>query len=570
MNILLVWPPDVYGKYGTSLGKQWLPIGLGKIASYLRERKSNINIRILCAALEKFSFGQVVDFVRSRPWDIIGISYITVQAPYTFALSRLIKKYSRALLVHGGVHPTINVEETASYADFCVLHEGEETFLEIVDSLEKDRLELEEIKGIAFKKNNKLITTPPREFIKDIDEIPFPAYDLFPMKEYDDRMHVTNEPMVHIMESRGCPYNCAFCVSPRLWKRRVRWHSADYLVDYMKYIVKDYGIYNFHFHGDNLLLRPDLVEKLCQKILDQKLKVKWCALTRAEHVNRHKKILPLMKKAGCIGIELGIDSAEPEALAAINKRQKTSEVVEAFKNQKQAGLTPLFTIMSFNPEETILGYYQQQREIFSKVLNYNLIHPGQTSTPYPGTNYWERKDSLGLVLADYWEEFDHKLIPFIPYSLLRGKPKKTQRGLRFNEYLIILGTYFTCRVDLFNFKGSKLETLARAVGYIRKLGKYYSLCDGQYTVEEIGNFFAQEETMSYKEAMRFVGFATLMCAKMGLIKDMGSKKMKKKKIRPFFAGRAGRLKSILRYIYAGASFHLLGWKEKIKSPWEKD
>ncbi|MCL5090493.1 MAG: B12-binding domain-containing radical SAM protein [Patescibacteria group bacterium] len=567
MNILLIWPPDIYGKYGR-LGTPWLPIGLGTIASYLREKKPNLNIRILCVTLEKLDFDHVVSVVRSEPWDVIGLSYITVQAPYAFTLSKIIKKHSKALLIHGGVHPTTRCEEAVDFCDLCVLHEGEETFLEIINSLEKNNLKLERIKGIAYKKDQKVIRNPQRELIKNLDKIPFPAYDLMPMGKYEGRMHVTNEPSIDIMESRGCPYNCSFCVSPNLWQRKVRWHSPLYLINYMKFIGEKYEINNFHFHGDNFLLLPDWVEELCLLIKKEKLKVKWCALTRAQHVNKYKNLLPMMKEAGCIGIEIGIDSAETKALMAINKNQETSEVIEAFKNQQAAGMTPLFTLMGFNPMESIYGYYQQQRTVFKEVLGYNFIHPGQTSTPYPGTAYWEEKEKFGMVLAKNWEEFDHKLIPFLPFSLLQGKPKKVLKTLRLNDFFIILGTYFTYRVDLFPKKIFTLENLSKALGYWKKLSKYYSLCNGDYTVEEIGRYLSQQEIMREEESLRFTGFTTLMCAKMGIIKDMASAEMKNLEVKPLFSNLQEQIKSIWQYFSLGASFHFLGKKEKTKATWQ--
>jgi magnesium-protoporphyrin IX monomethyl ester (oxidative) cyclase len=569
MNILLVWPPDNYAKYGTALGKQWLPIGLGKIASYLRKKNKNINVKILCPGLEKISFKNVIKEISSKKLDLIGISYITVQAPYAFTLSKIIRKETSALLVHGGIHPTTSPEECSKHADLCVLHEGEETFVDIVNRLEDKQLNLEKIKGICFKKNKKLIFTPEREFIKNIDETPFPAYDLFPMDNYDDRMHVTNEPMVHIMESRGCPYNCSFCVSPKMWKRITRWHSPKYIIEYMKYIIKNYKIDNFHFHGDNFLLKPDWAEELCKKIIKENLDLKWCALTRAEHVTANKQLLPLMKKSGCIGIEIGIDSAQPEALEALNKGQETNEVIKAFKYQRDAEMTPLFTVMSFNPMETIYGYYKQQREVFKKALNYNVIHPGQTSTPYPGTKLWEEKENFGVVVADNWEEFDHKLIPFIPSSLLKGKPKKVQKKLYLNEQMIILGTYYTCRVDLFNSKKSLIENFFHINRYRKILKIYYSLCNGKFTVREISEFIAHDQIIKEKESLKFIAFATMMSAKLGIIKDINSKKMRKIKVTPFYNGYFEKFKSIIKYIYVGAAFHLFGAQEKIKAPWEK-
>jgi len=565
VNILFIWPPDIYGKYGR-LGKQWLPLGLGTMASYLRERQPGVNIRILCPTLERLSFEKVADIALSGGWDVIGVSYITVQAPYAFRLSEILKKQKKSLLVHGGIHATVNYEEALNSSDICVLSEGEETFHEIVDSLRNGSLRPDKIKGIAFKEKDNIRVTPARPFINDLDKIPFPAYDLFPMAKYDDRLHVTNEVMVDIMESRGCPYNCSFCVSPVVWGNKIRWHSPQYIAGHMKTVMEKYGINNFHFHGDNFLMRPPFVEGLCKLILEEDLKVKWCALTRAEHINTHKELLPMMKKAGCVGIEVGIDSAEPEALEVINKGQKPGDVIESFRNQKEAGLTPLFTLMGFNPKETICGYYLQQRSIFREVLGYDVIRPGQTSTPYPGTEYWRRKDELGMVLAENWEEFDHKLIPFVPFSLLKGRPRRIQEKLHLNEIFIIAGTYVTYRVDMFSRRNPMFKNVAGGFACVKRLKRYYSLCSGQYSVEEISGLIAQDKDIKHREAVRFTAFATLMCAKMGLIRDENSEEMKKAAVEPFYSGPAERLKSVFRYIYIGFCFSF-GKKEKVKSPW---
>ncbi|MBN2421650.1 radical SAM protein [Candidatus Woesearchaeota archaeon] len=561
-KILLVKAPDVYTKYGRG-GEIWLPIELAELAAYVLKHNKNVNIEIFSPHLEKLPFRKVVNKCCSGNYDIIGISYMTVSADYAYQLSSFIKKFTKSLLVHGGTHVTLCPNEVIEHCDIGIIGEGELTFSEIIEKYQQKALTLSKIKGIVYKENNNIKITPSREFIKDMDEMPFPRYDLLPMDKYDKPLHYTGERMIDIMESRGCPYNCSFCVSPTHWRRRLRMHSPQYIINHIKLLIKNYNITNFHFHGDNFMIQPGFVKRLCDLIIKNKLKIKWCALTRPEHVIKHKNLLPLMKKAGCFGIEIGIDSAEENALAATNKGQDLSTALNALKILKKKGMILLYTLMGFNPEETIYGYYKQQIVVFKKIFGFDTIKGGQASTPYPSTDYGINYGRYGVLLAHTWDEYDHSLIPFIPNSLLDGKPLRTKKKLWLNDYYIIIGGYYNWRVDIFPVYNSLFTRFFLSLDYMRRLKRFYSLCFGKYTLREIATIIENHTGMKHEESMRFCGFCTLILAKMGLITDANLDPIKRAEIKPIYKGFSGNLKSLFIYILMAVRFYF-GNKERIK------
>ena len=189
-------------------------------------------------------------------------------------------------------------EEALNHADVIVCHEGEETMAELMDKVKKGK-DFHGLKGIIYNSNGNLRINEPRPFIKDLDSIPFPDWELLEhMERYDTPMHIVGGQRMPIFGSRGCPYNCTFCSSPKIWKRRVRWRKADQVALEMKTIKEKYGIKSVHFWDDNLMMKPSFMEKLCQEIITLGLDMNWVGLTRASHIAKHSELLRLMKQAG--------------------------------------------------------------------------------------------------------------------------------------------------------------------------------------------------------------------------------------------------------------------------------
>lgn len=520
MRILLIHPPF---PYNSNFRKRVLPLGLAYLASYLKNADKDIQVRILDAHALDLSFTQVLDDIfQAEAWDIIGLSYWTFQAPFAYRISKKIKLHQpSALLIHGGVHATMCFEEAMEYADIVVRHEGEKTLAEVVNCLKRGQA-IDQVDGIVYKRDSRIIRNAEGPFIENLDEIPSPAWDLFPMERYDYPLHVVGKRRLPIIASRGCPFNCAYCVSPVMWKRRVRWRSPQNVIMEMEKAIREYGINQYHFWDDNFLLDPAYVQELCQEIIKGGLKIRWIALTRTEHINKNYKLLKLMREAGCVGIEIGIESPNVITLSEFKKDQTLVDIEKALDHQKRVGFYPLFTLMAFNPGETIVDYYLENTFINSKLYNGKVkrINIGQFATPYPGTPFFKNATETGILLSHDWKDYFHYEISYIPNSLLGDVPQRVRKKLRSEDYLLNLYYSMFYRPSFFPKKenlGIKLRKMWRISLW---LSFYYARGNGDKSVREIGEALNQKFKLSPNDGFKFVAFTTILLSQLGMIRSI--------------------------------------------------
>ncbi len=524
-NILLIQPPLPFNERH----KKVVPLGLAYLASFLKQKlpKPKVNVSIFDAHILNLTISQTIKEVINRAPKIIGITYWTLQTTAAFTISKAIKEaLPNSIIIHGGIHTTALPEESAKYADFCILHEGEETLAELIEAIVENK-EVKEVKGIAFLEKGGLVRTQTRPFIEDLDTIPFPAWDLLSIERYNTPFHIGGGRRMPVIGSRGCPYNCTFCGSPMMWRRKIRWRRPELVVSEMEEIIKRYKITQIHFWDDNLMMNPEYIVGLCNTILERRLNIKWVGLTRASHVNEHSELLKLMKEAGCVGLEIGIESLNPETYLKMQKGEGLSDMKLAFQNQQRVGLHPLFTFMTFNPGETITGYYLQAKFIQShvpmakKYKAFELIYPiaiGQFSTPHVGTQFRQEASQLGLVLSEENHDLFHHNINFLPYSLLDDIPVRTsKKNLRIGHYLICfiaMKNWFTISLGT-----SLLEDLLQFKEYLRLIKYFFGHCNGDLSLKKIAEGASFDLGIDFKKSL---GYSALICiafSQMGLVRS---------------------------------------------------
>jgi len=520
--------------------KKIVPMGLAYIASSLLKDVPGVSVEILDAQVNGFCVEYIPEMILSKKPDMLGITYWTVQSGMAKKLSEAVKSLDRnVVIVHGGTHPTICPDDALESADYCVIGEGEKTFSELVRVL-KNGGRVEGVKGVAYRKGGICRLTKPRPLIENLDELPFPALHLLDLEKYNSPLHIVGGRRLPIIGSRGCPYNCSFCVSPLIWKRRVRYRSPENVIEEMKHDIKEYGISQFHFWDDNITMNREYIIRTCRLIIRERLKIKWVALDRASHINKNKDILPLMKMAGCVGIELGVESANADTMLYLNKNQGIFETMEAVENQKKAGLYPLYTYMAFNPGESINGYYLQ-KEFLDKIQGglpwYKYFHPlafpvyiGQFATPYPGTKFYEDAPKLGMVLIEKPEDRYHQQINFVPNSLLEDVPMRTRSCLKKGDYRLFLLLYYTGIWEDFRLNES-FGSVALKFGIIRLfLDRFYEKCDGSLSIKEIASELSKEMRLPMIRCVRMAAYSTYILAQVGLLRS--SKHNKEMQIEP--------------------------------------
>jgi len=362
------------------------PLGLGYISSYLK--KFGYEVRFIDGLNLRLKNEEIVK--RVGDCEVIGIGVLT---DYYLEAKDLIKKLKEKgkIIVLGGVHPSVLPKETLEEtgADFAVIGEGELTIAELAEKLEKNK-SVEKIKSLAFWKKGKIVVNPRRELIENLDELPFPDWKSIDPRTYQKAPHgaiVKNFPVAPITTTRGCPYECEFCVSPNFWRKKIRFRSPENVIEEIKYLVKNFGVKEIHFEDDNFTLKREHAEKICNLILENKIKISWATPNgvRADKVD--ERLFRLMKKAGCYSIVLGIESGNQKILENIKKHEKLEDIEKAAKAAKKAGLiTQGFFIFGLpgETEETI-----KKTISFAKKIKLDRAH-FMLLDMLPGSELWEK------------------------------------------------------------------------------------------------------------------------------------------------------------------------------------
>lgn len=372
-------------------------LGLGYIASFLR--KNSVDVCILDISISR---GKEIEDFLNQNLDLVGIT--TTSATYDAAvkIASKVKAETRnrnTKVVFGGPHVGIASEESlirSSVIDYAVYGEGEYTIVELTqllnDVADPAPNKLQKIRGLIFRKGKSIVVNKPRPWIKNVDSLPFPAWDLFPMHRYDQHVLLT---------SRGCPYNCSFCAVPVLWGRHWRPRSVNNVIDEIEWVVSAFGKKPLYISDDNFTLDTQRVESFCEMV--RQLDIEWfCQGVRADRVT--EIMLRKMKEAGCFGIALGVESANPRVLKNIDKGESVEDIVNAVNMIKRVGINVHGLFMIGNIGDT----YDTVRESIDFAIGQNFTtFDFYLALPYPKTRLWEYIEKNGWWINRDYTRFDH-------------------------------------------------------------------------------------------------------------------------------------------------------------------
>ncbi|MBI4980532.1 cobalamin B12-binding domain-containing protein [Candidatus Woesearchaeota archaeon] len=396
------------------------PLGLGYIAAALE--KNGFEVQVLDAII----LDQNKNIVRNDmihlglDWpelyreieriapDVVGISCLfSSQSGNAYKVAELVKQFNPNLpIIMGGAHPSSVPEEVLANpnVDFVVLGEGEATMVKLLNHM-TDITGLKQIKGIGFKHNKKIIINSEREFIENIDDISLPARHLFPMELYlnSEMGHgadLMRKPIVSMITSRGCPYNCVYCSVHTVWGRKFRARSPKNVVDEIELLVKQYGVREIHFEDDNLTLKRERMIDICKEIVARNLDIKWTTPNGVAIWTLDKEVLTWMKKAGCYKLCFGIESGDPETQKFIRKSIPLDKCKEIVREANKLGI---WTHGFF-----IIGFPFEDQTSINNTLNYAIDSDLDfasffLATPYPKTDLYAIMNENGMIGHLTWE-----------------------------------------------------------------------------------------------------------------------------------------------------------------------
>jgi radical SAM superfamily enzyme YgiQ (UPF0313 family) len=254
------------------------------------------------------------------------------------------------------------------------------------------------------------------EFINDLDCIPFPDWGQIDPRTYKKAPHgafIKNFPVAPIVTTRGCPYECKFCASPKLWKRKIRFRSPKNVVDEIEHLVNLFGVREIHFEDDNLTLRREHVEGICNLMLERGIKVSWACPNGVRADKLDPQLLRLMKKAGCYYLAFGVESGNQEILDNINKHIRLNTIRDAVVMAENEGImTQGFFIFGLPGEtmQTIEGTIRFAKSMPLSRAQFLLLDV------LPGSALW---DELGFAKMVDWNVDSYHEATWVPKGVDR-------------------------------------------------------------------------------------------------------------------------------------------------------
>lgn len=434
------------------------PINIAYLAAVLKKEGHKVNIIDALVLNSNHKISEILTTLKNTNTDLVGISCLTQTANFTYHLSKAIKKNLNIPVVLGNLHASFFAEDILkkNIADIIVHNEGELTLVILADALQKN-LSLENVQGISYKLNGEINKTPAQTLIKDLDSIPFPQWDLFPLQKYKlfSFAEIKN-PGTIILGSRGCPYNCSFCSLLIMGNKR-RCRSIKNIVAEFNYLHNEFGYKQISFIDPIFPLTKKEGLNFCEELIKENLhnKIVWTTETRVDLVDR--KLVSAMKKAGLRRIMYGFETGSEEVLNSINKKTKLNDAIRAVNLTKSLGIEIIGFFMLGAPEENVNSITKTIS--FAKSLNidfakFNIL------VPYPGTELFNKLTQEKKIKYKSFDDFTsfptkNNLPVFSPEKVSKKQLIKLQQKATLQFYLRFKMIYN----HLFKIKSVKLSEL---------------------------------------------------------------------------------------------------------------
>ncbi len=384
----------------------FIPLGINYLVAVLEEKGYEVDV--VDCQVSRPNQKELEDKFRSLKPDIIGVTSATV----TYLPALQILKAAKAALPNcvtmiGGPHVTVLDERTFSESadvDIVVRGEGEQTMLELAALVSEGNMKgLSEVLGITFKKNGKVFRTPDRPFIQDIDALPRPAHKHFDVTRYK----ISGKIYMPIITSRGCPFNCAFCLASKMCGRGFRARSPSKVVDELEWLRDTFGAEAFAFYDDTFTYDVNRAMAICDEMKARKFDLPWDCRTRVDKVS--KELLTKLRNTNCQLIHFGVESGSQQMLNIMRKGTTVEQNSNAIKIAKESDILVAISLVIGYPGET--PQMLQQTVDFIQKTKPDYVYMCE-AVPYPGTELYDYVKQLGLDLSEDWNKYHEQMQVF--------------------------------------------------------------------------------------------------------------------------------------------------------------
>lgn len=391
------------------------PYSLAIISGFLKSHNKDITLHD--AAVYRAEKESILKYVQELNPQILGLSIMSQHLYCTLEFLKDIKRLMpEVVVVVGGPHVCAdyrNLMVNHKEIDIAVTGEGEYTMLELIDSIQNGD-SLNNIKGITYRSDEEIKTTPFREYITNLDLLPFADWESLPMEKYSDAITVKKN-YGGIMASRGCPYSCTFCGAKSALGVKARRRSPENILDEINLLYNKYNVRQILFHDSTFNLDNQWVREICEGILKMNKPLIWGCNLRTERLDR--EVLRLMKKSGCLRVFVGVESADNEVLKKMKKGTTIEKIEEGIHLLEETGLTTdcgFILGMPGETEESIKKTIKFAKKIKKGICTFSL------ASPFPGSEFYDIAKEEGLNVKD-WSKHDLYTMAYVPKGLTKEK-----------------------------------------------------------------------------------------------------------------------------------------------------
>ncbi len=411
MKVLVTNPPWPGPGYGARSDVRWphkrsdkfleYPVYLAYVVAILE--KAGIEVEFIDAVVEELSIADFADAAQKTNPDMVVIECSTPSIEYDLLTAKSLKeRMSNVFVVLIGSHPTFFhreiIKENPAVDAIC-RGEFDLTIKDLAVALSKGD-KLDKIKGITYRKGQRIQENEERSLIENVDELPFPDRRIVKSKYYRQGTF-TGKQCTTIVSSRGCPHRGVYCLWPKtLYGNRFRARSAENVVAEIKQVVEDFHVDEIYFDDDSLALNRARILKICQLINQEGIKVKWIPQCRVDSMD--EEVISAMKRAGCHYIRFGVESGSQKLLDAMKKGTTLAQIERAFDLCRKAGIkTQAFFLFGVPGEtnQTIEETIKFARKLRPDSAQFAVV------IPHPGTDLYRTCQEKGWLRYNDWEDF---------------------------------------------------------------------------------------------------------------------------------------------------------------------
>jgi anaerobic magnesium-protoporphyrin IX monomethyl ester cyclase len=399
----------------------FIPLGISYLAAVLEKSGHAVDV-VDCQGGKPSTKELEAEFQKLNP-DIVGVTSATLTFNPALEIVKAAKRaLPNCLTMMGGPHVTVMDEATLNenpQADIVVRGEGEQTVLELAQLVSESKLQnLSNVAGITFRKNGQVFRNPQRPFIQDIDSLPHPAHKHFDVRRYK----VSGKTYLPIITSRGCPFQCAFCLASHMCGRSFRARNPKNVVDELEWLRDTYGAEAFAFYDDTFTYDNKRAVAICEEMRKRKFNLPWDCRTRVDRVT--PELLATLRNTNCLLIHFGVESGSQKMLNAMRKGTTVEQNATAIKWAKTAGISVAISV--------VVGYPGETPEMLEETLEFiRKTEPDYLymceAVPYPGTEMYEVVKKLGWEMSRDWSQFHEQTQvfknPLLPLEMIEQKKK---------------------------------------------------------------------------------------------------------------------------------------------------